>query len=89
MSHSLRIKSQYNNLESERYSLKNSVENAMEVRDFSLFSDSISMPHGDVHLGLKCTMRPTQTAAYDPIFWLHHSFVDKLFSQWQYNNNFR
>ena len=85
--HNLRIKSEYNNLEYERYSLKRSVENAMEIRNFGQFSDSISDPHGEVHVGLKCTMRPSQTAAYDPIFWLHHGFVDKLFSQWQSNKH--
>ena len=42
-------------------------------------------PHGTVHINLKCTMAPTQTAAYDPIFWLHHSFIDKVWAERQNN----
>ena len=30
-------------------------------------------------------MEPTQTAAYDPIFWLHHSFIDKVWAERQNN----
>ena len=45
----------------------------------------ICQPHGTVHINLKCTMEPTQTAAYDPIFWLHHSFIDKVWAERQGN----
>ena len=38
-----------------------------------------------VHIDLQCTMEPTQTAAYDPIFWLHHSFIDKVWADRQNN----
>ena len=44
-------------------------------------------PHGDVHVELKCTMFPIQTAAYDPIFWLHHSFIDKVWAEKQNKPN--
>ena len=44
-------------------------------------------PHGDVHVELKCTMFPIQTAAYDPIFWLHHSFIDKVWAERQNKPN--
>ena len=30
-------------------------------------------------------MSPLQTAAYDPIFWLHHSFIDKVWAERQDN----
>ena len=30
-------------------------------------------------------MDPIQTAAYDPIFWLHHSFIDKVWAERQNN----
>ena len=45
----------------------------------------IHQPHGMVHIDLQCTMEPTQTAAYDPIFWLHHSFIDKVWAERQNN----
>ena len=28
-----------------------------------------------------------QTAAYDPIFWLHHSFIDKIWADRQNNHD--
>ena len=34
--------------------------------------------HGQVHVDLDCTMQFRETAAYDPIFWLHHTFIDKV-----------
>ena len=30
-------------------------------------------------------MQFIQTAAYDPIFWLHHSYVDKIWAERQDN----
>ena len=30
-------------------------------------------------------MNLVQTAAYDPIFWLHHSFIDKVWADRQNN----
>ena len=30
-------------------------------------------------------MAPLNTAAYDPIFWLHHSFIDKVWAERQNN----
>ena len=32
-------------------------------------------------------MFPIQTAAYDPIFWLHHSFIDKVWAERQNKPN--
>ncbi|XP_061197635.1 uncharacterized protein LOC133205781 [Saccostrea echinata] len=34
--------------------------------------------HGDVHQHIGGIMSPAETAAYDPIFYLHHCFVDYL-----------
>ena len=30
-------------------------------------------------------MSPLETAAYDPIFWLHHGFIDKIWAERQNN----
>ena len=38
-------------------------------------------------MDLKCTMSPLETAAYDPIFWLHHSFIDKVWAERQNKPN--
>ena len=47
---------------------------------FPISSDSFS-PEGD---GL---MVPTASAAFDPIFWIHHSFIDKIWSAYNKTDN--
>ena len=39
--------------------------------------------HSTVHNRLHCLMESTPVSAYDPAFWMHHSFVDKIFALWQ------
>ena len=39
------------------------------------------------HCLLGCSMQFIQTAAYDPIFWLHHSYVDKIWAERQDNQD--
>ncbi len=44
--------------------------------------------HGLVHHALGGNMRSGPISTHDPLFWLHHTFCDLLFYQWQtYNNN--
>lgn len=57
----------------------------MNIKDFYDFSTSIEMlPHGSPHVGIGATME-SMYAPNDPLFWLHHSFIDKLWYQWQGN----
>lgn len=45
-------------------------------------------PHGDVHVGVGGAVQPVglmsrfETAAQDPIFWLHHANIDRLWEAW-------
>jgi len=44
-------------------------------------------PHGNVHIGVGGSqplglMSRFETAALDPIFWLHHSNIDRLWEAW-------
>ncbi|RKP09204.1 hypothetical protein THASP1DRAFT_3510, partial [Thamnocephalis sphaerospora] len=39
-------------------------------------------PHGVVHMGIGGDMA-SMTSPNDPLFWVHHSFIDKLWSDWQ------
>lgn len=44
-------------------------------------------PHGDVHLGVGGIQPPGwmsrfQTAGRDPVFWLHHANIDRLWEVW-------
>ncbi len=41
-----------------------------------------SSPHDDVHVLVGGNMSDPRTAALDPIFWLHHCNIDRLWTQW-------
>jgi tyrosinase len=40
-------------------------------------------PHNDVHSAMGGLMAVIQTAAKDPIFWLHHANIDRIWWLWQ------
>jgi tyrosinase len=49
------------------------------------FNDSLDLsPHGDVHVlvGNRVNMGAVPWAARDPIFWLHHCNIDRLWASW-------
>jgi tyrosinase len=39
-------------------------------------------PHGSMHVAVGGWMGAFETAALDPIFWLHHSNIDRLWAVW-------
>jgi tyrosinase len=39
-------------------------------------------PHGDVHVHVGGFMGGFNTAPLDPVFWLHHANIDRLWSEW-------
>ncbi len=39
-------------------------------------------PHNIVHVLVKGLMLRPETAAQDPIFWLHHANIDRLWNEW-------
>ena len=50
---------------------------------FDEFSDELeSTPHAAVHIQLGGWMGQVDTAAQDPIFWLHHCNIDRLWNAW-------
>jgi len=84
-SHALRIKPEFNIIPNQRSRLENSMDSVLEADDFMEFSRHIEAPHSNIHVFLGCTMQFVETAAYDPIFWLHHSYVDKVWAERQDN----
>jgi hypothetical protein len=59
------------------------------------FYNSIQAPHTYIHVQVAGTNNLNSTAgdlsdspfgAFDPIFWLHHSFIDRLWAGWQTTN---
>jgi len=53
--------------------------------DFLAFSMALEAPHNRVHNVVGGTMSSSRSPA-DPIFWLHHAFIDKLWADWQASN---
>jgi len=39
-------------------------------------------PHGDIHIDIGGWMHDVETAGKDPIFYLHHSNIDRLWNLW-------
>ena len=44
--------------------------------------DFESQPHDVVHVALSGLMGDPDTAAQDPIFWLHHANIDRIWNRW-------
>jgi Common central domain of tyrosinase/Polyphenol oxidase middle domain len=63
-------------------SLGTSVQNANLLLDFYNAQSAINGPHGAVHGAVSGNMCCVITAAQDPIFWLHHSTVDRQWNLW-------
>jgi hypothetical protein len=56
---------------------------AMTAVTFVSFQNQVSGVHGSVHVRTGGDMTSVPTAAYDPIFYLHHANVDRLWADWQ------
>jgi len=59
-----------------------SVTGSFSLANFISTNLSIQGPHGNVHGGVGGRMQSVSTAAQDPIFYVHHSNVDRLWDLW-------
>lgn len=59
-----------------------SVSNANLLLDFYNAQSGINGPHGAIHGAVSGNMCCVVTAAQDPIFWTHHSNVDRQWNLW-------
>jgi tyrosinase len=46
-----------------------------------------SLPHNVIHTNIGGLMSNPNTAAFDPIFWLHHCNIDRLWEVWRRQTN--
>jgi hypothetical protein len=60
----------------------NSVTLAYSNLDFLLAQSAFNGPHGGIHGAVSGNMCCVSSAAQDPIFWLHHSTVDRQWNLW-------
>lgn len=63
-------------------SLGTAVANANLLLDFYNAQSAINGPHGSVHGAVSGNMCCVASAAQDPIFWAHHSNVDRQWNLW-------
>ena len=64
--------------------LTNMVQTALATTNLMAFASSLnSNPHNYIHGRIGCDMGTVGTASYDPIFYLHHGYVDYLIAFWQ------
>jgi len=55
----------------------------MSETDYADGSDGLeSTPHDDVHVGVGGLMGHVDTAAQDPLFYIHHANIDRLWNLW-------
>lgn len=69
--------------ESLRLPTPEQIAAVLDLRDFRSFSDQLEGFHGQIHMWVGGTMSQVDFAAYDPIFWAHHTMVDRLWRLWQ------
>ena len=60
-----------------------SAQSAMAATTFTSFQNQIDGIHGSVHVRTGGDMDSVPTAAYDPLFYLHHANCDRLWAGWQ------
>lgn len=62
--------------------LASSAQTALAASTFADFSNSLNGTHGGLHVRVGGDMAGVSTAGFDPIFYLHHSNVDRLWARW-------
>ena len=55
----------------------------LALDDFSDFTGQLEQLHNQVHVWVGGTMGLIPLAAYDPLFWAHHTMIDRLWALWQ------
>jgi tyrosinase len=68
----------------ERLPQREQIREVLELPDFDDFSLRLEVElHNLVHRWVGGSMKSQVFASYDPIFWAHHTMVDRLWSLWQ------
>jgi len=59
------------------------ISRVLQYRDFQRFTSNLDDYHGNVHIWVGGHMTDIPYAAYDPIFWAHHTMIDRVWRMWQ------
>ncbi len=60
-----------------------SAQTALSSATYASFQNALNGPHGSVHVFTGGNMSSVSFAGFDPIFFLHHCNVDRLWWNWQ------
>jgi len=62
----------------------------MPQTSYEAFSQSLEAKpfHNNVHMWVGGNMTDMQYSPQDPLFWLHHANVDRIWDLWQWNTNY-
>jgi Common central domain of tyrosinase/Polyphenol oxidase middle domain len=63
-------------------SIMTAFSNAFAFIPYYDFQNGLNGPHGSVHTTINGNMANVLTAAKDPVFWLHHSNIDRMWEEW-------
>lgn len=62
------------------------VQSILADPDFATFENDLETTHDGVHVWVGGIMTVIPTAPADPLFWMHHANVDRIWTSWQHNN---
>lgn len=63
--------------------LASGAQSALTSGTFNTFQSALNGVHGGVHVRVGGHMASVPYASFDPIFYLHHANVDRLWAEWQ------
>lgn len=70
-------------LESGGAPTTNEVNAVLSAENYEDFTFALENLHGAIHIWVGGEMRDQAFAGWDPIFWAHHTMVDRLWALWQ------
>jgi tyrosinase len=71
------------NWQQRRFRSRTLLRAALSKPTFTEFSGTLEgNPHGTVHVMVNGDMGAIETSARDPLFWAHHTNIDRLWSVW-------
>ena len=62
---------------------KSAVNQALAHADYTSFTSALEQVHNDVHNYVGGTMADISVSPADPLFWMHHANIDRLWDAWQ------
>lgn len=62
---------------------ENKIKDCLRKPTYSEFTMTLEGLHADVHAWTGGTMRDLLTSPADPLFWLHHANIDRIYTSWR------